>query len=409
MPPLRFLHAAGLAPDTRLPAPSPALADVFASAPLAAVRRLVTRAIELEVDFLLVTPAASAGDLSPSGETALRNEFDRLMEHGVTVFLAVGSPSPGWDRLAGRGSNVVLLTPGSFAPVSDRDGRPAGVLRCIDQPATADHAPPGPDDSLDLAVAPRLAAADLDGVSAIKHDYLGLGSGPRRFCDLAGGFAYAPGSLQATAPQETGPHGATLVTIEPTGEVRTEFVPAAAVRFESFAVAAEPGDVIEDLALRMTEHFDALRPEPGETAWVVRWTVEAEGSLEDTLRTASGGSDLLGLLSENVGDVVIAHELTQPVREVVPPARVSAPRPQPQPLRAAPEDDTFASRFAAALRGHEPNLADAAGRLALVGVSADAPHHDRLTRLLASVDVTTALDGARRHGLLVTAAADEPD
>jgi hypothetical protein len=199
------------------------------------------------------------------------------------------------------------------------------------------------------------------------------------------------------------------VTIEPTGEVRTEFVPAAAVRFESFAVSAEPGDVIEDLALRMTEHFDALRPEPGEAAWLVRWTVEAEGSLEDTLRTPSGRSDLLGLLSEKVGDVVVVHELPQPVREVAPPARVSAPRPQPQPLRAAPEDDTYASRFAAALREHESSLSDAGRRLALVGVPADAAHHDRLAHLLASVDTTAVLDGARRHGLLVTAAADGSD
>jgi len=409
MPPLRFLHAAGLAPDASLPAPSPGLADLLVSAPLAAVRRLVTRAIELDADFLLVTPAASADDLSPSAESTLRSEFDRLLEQGVTVFLATGSSSPGWDRLAGRGSNVVLLTPGSFAPVADRDGRPVGILRCVDHPTTADHATsPGPDDSLDLAVAPNLAAADLDGVSAIKHDYLGLGEGPRRFCDLTGGFAYAPGSLQATGPQETGPHGATLVTIEPTGEVRTEFVPAAAVRFESFAVSAEPNDVIEDLALRMTEHLDALRPEPGETAWLVRWTVEAETSLEDALRTPSGRSDLLGLLSDKVGDVTITHMLTEPVREVAMPAPEPAPRPQPQPLRVA-SDDTFASRFATALREHEPNLADAGRRLALVGVPADAPNRDRLARLLASVDAAAVLDGARRHGLLVTAAADGSD
>jgi hypothetical protein len=390
MPPLRFLHAAGLDPDAVLPSPPAGLADIFASAPIAAVRRLVTRAVELEVDFLLLT---SGGSQSPSAENALRREFDRLIEHGITVFFTVGSRDSGWERLVGRGSNVVLLAPGSFAPVSDRDGRPVGILRCVDRPIIAEHpAPPGPEDSLELAVAPRLSAVDIADVVAIRHDYLALGRGSRNTLSLSGGFAHAAGPIQAIEASETGPQGATLVTVEADGKVRTEFISTAAIRFERQEVAAERRDVVEDVAIRMAERLSGMRVEPGEAAWVVCWQVSGVGQLGEVLSEPSGRSDLVGLLPDKIGDVSIAHQIVL----------------QSASLRAVTHGG-FAAEFENALQECEASLGSAAASLALVGIAQDAPHRDRLGRLLAAADTTRVIGIARRLGLAVAAAANGSD
>ncbi|HEX6985939.1 MAG TPA: hypothetical protein VF170_11210, partial [Planctomycetaceae bacterium] len=142
MPPIRFLHAAGLNPDAVLPEAPASLGDLIEAAPLAAVERLVTEAIEREVDFLLVTPAPPADGL-PDGpslraEDVLREQFERLAELGIPVYLAVGSRPSGWERIAEGDSEVIFLAPGGFAPIADRDGRPVAVLRCVDRPTAAD-------------------------------------------------------------------------------------------------------------------------------------------------------------------------------------------------------------------------------------------------------------------------------
>ncbi len=397
MPPLRFLHAAGLDPDAVIAAPPAGLADLFASAPMAAVTQLVSRAIELEVDFLLVTPAVPAEGLpdgpSVAAEAALRKEFDRLLEHEITVFLAVGSQSSGWQRLAGRGSNVVLLTPEMSTPVSDRQGRPAGTLRCVSRLAQG-GAERGPqeDGRLNVTVAPQLSFEELPDSPVSAYDYIGLGIGPRATEPFFSGLAHAPGLLQATDRSGTGPHGATLVGIDENEKIRTEFVPTARVRFESLPIQAAANDVIEDLALKMAERFEGLKPEPGEAAWVVSWEIEAAGSLCGALSSAAGRGDLVSLLPERVGDVSVAHEVVL----------------RPHVLWTALEDP-FAAEYAAALKEMEPALARAESRLSFIGLAEDALHRDRLARLLAAADGAAVLGGARRLGLLVTAAADGMD
>lgn len=393
VPPIRFLHAAGLDPDAHLADLPPSLADLAGTAAADAFERLVTQAIERQVDFLLLTPAVPIDGLpdgpSLSGEAAIRDQFDRLADEGVPVFLAVGSRSSGWERLAGRDSHAVLLQLGAFAPVASRGGRTAGVLRCVDRPTVADRAtsPARTDETIDFAVAPGLSARSLDGVTTIAHDYLALGTGRRQTVSHSSGAAHAPGMLQATDATESGPHGASLVTIDDTGKVTTEFVSTAAVRFERLTIEAEPQEQPDDLLLRIAERVSAMRTEPGEQAWVVRWTIEAAGSLYETLSDPSRRAELLSVLPEALGDVPLLH-------------RVIA---VPHPLWPA-LDDPFAAEFAAALaeeQGHRPALAV---RLDPPG---DMPQRGRLARLLAKADPAAVLGVARRFGLHVTAAAAE--
>ena len=133
MPPIRFLHAAGLDPEAHLPRPRSAGGAQYDAAPLAAIERLVSRAIELQVDFLLVTPA-----IDPSGDTvelgfrtalAVRKELSRLVAHAIPVYLAVRSRKSAWSALADRETTVSIVAAGEAATINDSTGRATATLR----------------------------------------------------------------------------------------------------------------------------------------------------------------------------------------------------------------------------------------------------------------------------------------
>ena len=396
MPPFRLLHAAGLDPEAFLPEPPPGLNEIFAAAPLAAIERLVTRAIELQVDCLLVTPAVPIAGL-PDGpglsrEADLRQQFGRLTDEGIPLLIAAGARGTGWERFADRNSKIVVLSPGSFAPLTDRHGSPSAVLRCVEQPTLANRPlPSGANDTLELAVVPRLSADALRDVSMLRHDYLALGAGPRATAALAAGHAHCPGPLQAVGPSETGAHGATLVTIDE-GGVTTGFVPTATVRFESVSVQSEAADQLDDLAVRMTEHLEEFHSEPGEQAWVVCWRIEATGALFDLLDAPHGRAEAAGLLPETVGGVPVFHKLT-----VV-----------PHPLWPA-LNDPLAAEFAAALQEQSESLTDPSQRLALLALPDNVPRRSRLARLIAAAEPAAVLGDARRFGLRLATAATAGD
>jgi hypothetical protein len=393
MPPIRFLHAAGLDPDAVLPEAPSALASVFEAAPLHAVQQLVEAAIQQDVDFLLITPAVTDGPIAgPSlrSEAALREQFARLAEKRMPIFLAVGSRSSGWEQLGERGSNVVVLPPGGVAPIGHREASAVAILRCVERPVICGSTalPARADEAIELAVAPQLAIAGLDPSKALRHDYLGLGAGPRGTVQFPSGIANCPGPLQATTFSQTGGHGATLVTIDDDGTSQTEWISTAAVRFEKISIPAESDDGLDDVALRMAEALTHRQPAPSEQAWVIGWTVEAARGLLERLDNDTGRTDLLGLLPETLGEVPVVHEVT-----VV-----------PHPLWPA-LDDPFAAEFAAALKECEDDLSSFSPQL--LGLPEDLPYHDRLVALLHETDHRTVMDRARRYGLGVTAAANE--
>jgi hypothetical protein len=180
------------------------------------------------------------------------------------------------------------------------------------------------------------------------------------------------------------------VTVEATGQARTEAVPCAVLRFESITVEAEPKDALDDLALRMTERIDALRAEAGEVAWIVRWMIEAAEPLFTTLNDPLRRADLVSLLPETKNDVQLVHEVRH-VPHAIWPAL----------------NDSFAAEFEAALQEQASSLT--AEPFSLLALPEAAPHRRRLSKLIGGSDATAVLGEARRFGQRLIAAAQHED
>lgn len=396
MPPIRFLHAAGLDPDAVLPRLPASRRALFDAAPQTAIERLVAQAIELDVDFLLVSPAvAQDGSAEEPGfrsAIAIRREFARLSPHAIPAFLAIGNSNSAWNRLVDRDSTLTVISSGETVSITDRDGRSLASLRCLGSPSEAEWTTSKlrHESEPELAVAPHLAVEQLKSVQKSKYRYLGCGSGPRRSMPISAGLAHSPAAVQALSHTDCGPHGATLVTIEDGGEVQTEFVPIASIRYESIAIRTKSGEPLEDLAIRMAERLSEQRSETGEQAWDVRWAIEAVGESFETLIDPAQRVMLSGLLPDSVADVPVVHRVTV----------------TPHPLWPA-LDQPFAAEFAAALVEQEAALSDPSRRPALLGVAAETTHRARFERLLAAADVTAAVNQARRLGIRVVTAANE--
>lgn len=392
MPTFRLLHAAGWDADAVLPDPPPALADVFDSAHADTLSVLIDRAIDLEVDAVVLMPAESADGLSggPShrAETQFRESFARLGELGITGIIAVGANGECWKRLAGGDSGIVTLSPGDVATLPHRDEGTAARFRCIDGvPADAHSA--SSNVALEILLAPSLSTSAFEKAQSAASRYVALGSGERGTVSIRGGVAHAPGPLQSLG-KSSGRRGATLVTLEAAGQTRTEAVPCAVLRFESIAVEAEPQDDLDDLALRMTERLEELTSEPCERAWLVGWTIDAAEPLFSQLNDPRGRADLVSLLPESKGAVVCAHEV-----RVVPHAIWPA------------LDDPFSAEFEAALQ-EQISLA-CKEQSPLLPLPDAMPHRKRLARFINRCDLPAVLGDARRFGLRVTLAAKQDE
>lgn len=392
MPTFRMLHAAGWDADAILLDSPPRLASVVESACFESLSVLIDRAIELEVDAVVLMPALHADGLArgPShrAEVQLRECFGRLNELGLAGFIAVGANADRWKRLAGGDSHITILAPGDVASLSDRDDQRRVRFRCIDQ-TVADDRPAPPSDVVEIVLAPSLSTSALEHSKNTASRYLALGSGERGTVTLRSGIAHCPGPLQSSG-KANGPRGATLVTIEATGQTRTETVPCAVLRFESITVESESTDALEDLALRMTEQLEELRSESSERAWVIRWTVEATEPLFSTLSDPRGRIDLVSLLPERHGDLLCAHEV-----RVVPHGICQA------------LEDPFSAEFEAALQ--EQSTLIRKDRSHLISLPDSMPHRKRLARMLNGCDLSAALGDARRFGLRVTLAAKQDE
>jgi hypothetical protein len=392
MPTFRLLHAAGWDPNAVLPDAPHALTDVFETALCESLSVLIDSAIELEVDAVVLMPAEPADGVArgPSHrvEAHFRESFARLGEVGISGVVAVGFNGECWKVLAGSDAAMIMLSPGDVATLPQRDDRIAARFRCIGS-LRADEHWASSKEALEILLAPSLSTSAFENVQTAASRYVALGSGERGTLSIQGGVAHAPGPLQSLG-KATGRRGATLVTLEATGQTRTEAVPCAVLRFESINVEAKPQDALDDLAVRMTERLEELTSEPCERAWLVGWTIEAAEPLFSKLNDPRGRADLVSLLPDRQGDVVCAHEIRVAPHAIWPAL-----------------DDPFSAEFEAALQ--EQISVARKGQSPLLPLPDAMPHRKRLARFVHRCDLPAVLGDARRFGLRVTLAASQDE
>lgn len=308
-----FLHAADLHLDTPfegLAQTAPAIAQALRDASLTAFDRLVDRAIEEGVAFVLF-----AGDIYDGPERGLRAQLrflrglERLAEARIPSFIVHGNHDPleqGWAAIrawpagvhvfgAGKverravereGKTIAVVHGRSFGKRAERANLARGFSR-TEEPAfhvgllhANVGAQPGHDD---------YAPCHLDDLRAARLDYWALGHIHTRQILLRGEtWAAYPGNLQGRSckPSEQGSKGASLVHVKAGRVERVEHLPLAPVRFEEIAIdvgACEDLGAVERALVAEAEALEAS----GVEGLVIAAELRGESELHPDLVTAA--------------------------------------------------------------------------------------------------------------------------
>jgi exonuclease SbcD len=245
----RFLHAGSFALDqplnglTEIPEP---LAELLIDAPFLAAQKVFDAAIEERVDF-----AALTGDLvdlaRPSARAIafLADNFERLDSHGIAVYWACGRLDQPQDwptaaRLPDRVRQFSTTAPEELShfrgqrPVANIVGRSwhgTATFQVGDFKSDADGLP---------TIVIANGQCDPQRLADQMVDYWALGGQTeRQSLGNAHRLIHYAGSPQGRSPDETGPHGCTLVHVAGDRAIRTQFTPTDAIRWHTERLAIE--------------------------------------------------------------------------------------------------------------------------------------------------------------------------
>lgn len=339
----RFLHAADLhlgSPFLGLALKDAGIAERFAAASRTAFSALVDRAIAEEVAFVLIAGDVFDGDWRDlSIGLFFARELARLTREGIRVFLVKGNhdaESVVTKRLTlPAGVHVFPSARAESVPLDDLNvvihGRSFPERAVAENFALTFPAPAAGRFNIGLlhtsldgreghATYAPCSAADLAGRG---YDYWALGHIHKREVVARDPWIVFPGNLQGRSVRETGPKGASLVTVSDDRVTGIEALVCDAARWEVADLDISGLDRFDDLPDRMERALD-----PAVSA--------ADGRLLAVRLRLTGATPLARTIRGRVADVAAeaqaaAHRLAEDVwlERLVIDAREPAARPDP--------------------------------------------------------------------------------
>lgn len=382
---IRFIHAS----DFHLEQPLYGLADVpdhlrdwLLEAPYQAATRVFDSVLAEHVDFLILS-----GDIldplhgSPRALAFLCEQFQRLAERGIAVYW-VGSEldSPeNWPSVVPLPENVHHLSATRVVQLSHR--RDEEVSVSIIGASTREHSVASitdyrRDDQEQFAIGIWHGITDASTLARQPLNYWALGGEHgRKTLYSTPHAAHYPGSPQGRCPEEAGPHGCTLVSVDPDGKVRLQMLPTDVVRWHEEQLTVTASQTKTDLQRLLRDRTQALAAEAGDRALLLRWQLTAAGRAGLELRQSQMVDELLQELRTEFGKRRFPIWTTAIDRE--PPATL--------PVEWY-EEDSILGDFLRSVRDHE------SGKHEPVDVSdylRDEPEQGMIRRLLVIPDAAT--------------------
>ena len=319
----RFVHAADLHLDSPLLAGSAPerVLSTLRDATFEAYDAIIDLCIRERVDALLV-----AGDIYDGADHSLRAQrkfvagLNRLHEAGIRSFVCHGNHDPldGWEADLAMPESCYRFGPEvesvPFDPADPSRGMVYGmsyprqsvkenVARRFhrDQPggfaigllhcnvgSNTGHEPYAP--------------CTLDDLVAADMDYWALGHvHTAQILRAQSPAVVYPGNPQGRHPNETGPRGARLVSIDDAGRVTTEFRPMDVVRWATLSVSIDGLGGIQDLLDRIESDVNAALDGADGRHLLYRLVLSGQGDLHHDLQRAgiveeirSDRNDLIG-------------------------------------------------------------------------------------------------------------------
>ncbi len=307
----RFLHASDFhleQPLYGLPAIPDHLRELALEAPYLAATKVFDNALLEHVDFLLLS-----GDIvdplhaGPRALAFLLEQFQRLAERGIQVYWAGGrlDTPESWPTTVPLPSNVHLFGTGKLEDRHQiRDEQSQATVLGI---SWSDRLRIHPSEfRADASERFKVAViyGEFDSASLIRQNiqYWALGGEHQRKTLFSTPYAaHYPGTPQGRCGDEPGPHGCTLVSVDPDGRVRLQAIPTDVIRWHDERLVISESLNKADLQRLLRDRMQALVAEVGDRALLVRWRLEASGRLAGTLRHSGLADDLASELRTEYG------------------------------------------------------------------------------------------------------------
>ncbi|NOY41979.1 MAG: DNA repair exonuclease [Planctomycetes bacterium] len=288
-PSLRFVHAS----DFHLECPLGGVAEVpenlrelFLEAPFLAALQVFETVLAEGADALLLSGDVVDFDrVGPRAIVFLTEQFQRLNQHGVAVYWACGDadPSDSWPASVELPENVHIFPVGRVESIPHQRGDETVALI---QGISRQHAMAFDDEGFHrdvnglFTVGISYGTAASPGAEGDRVHYMALGGQHRRqTVDQSPGIAHYAGTPQGRTPEESGPRGCTLVTVDEAGNVKTRFVATDQIRWVTEMVEITAGTDHEALYQQLLDRIAKLRDKHQERNLLVTWQITGHGTL----------------------------------------------------------------------------------------------------------------------------------
>jgi DNA repair protein SbcD/Mre11 len=309
--PLRFVHAGDLHLERPLTGVSeiPAhLREAFLEAPYLAAEQIFETALTEGADALLLSgDVVHLDKAGPRAIVFLLEQFRRLADHNIAVYWAGGQIDPvdAWPVTATLPPNVHRFPSGRVGNFEHQRGdktiaRIQGISRSPGQ---------GVDDSgfhrdakglFTIGVAHGTAAAP--GSEGDRVHYMALGGQHRRqTVDQSPGIAHYAGTPQGRTPEETGAFGCTVVSVDESGHVKTNFVAVDVVRFITETIELTAGADVKTLMPQFDVRVNNLKSKHPDRDLLVTWQITGDGELLNELRPGGLSDEIVSQLRHLYG------------------------------------------------------------------------------------------------------------
>lgn len=305
----RFIHAGSFQLEQTLGGISDApehMLELLINAPYQAAENVFQTAIREEVDFVVL-----AGDIldptraGPRAVAFLRKQFEKLGSRGISVYWAASESDLREDciRTIEWPANVRLFDSEKVEQLTHYRG----------EHAIADLLGRSWNSQRSLRAGEYLSLSIGGYQIAVLHERADLFNEPRQGIEYwaAGGSkvpdtpfnglvtAHCPGSPQGFLPQDTGPHGCTLVSVSSEGETRLRMIETDAVRWfqEQINVVGgnARGEAQNELRSRIRTLSEADRPA------LVNWRLSGIGRFDSTFAQANKRAETIDWLRREYG------------------------------------------------------------------------------------------------------------
>ncbi len=286
------------------------LRDALIDAPFQAAQRVCDAAVAEQVHFVLLSgDILNPLETGPRGIAFMLQQFERLEQHGISVYWAGGrcdSPER-WPSGATLPPNVSVMPKGRVEEIGHFIGEQhactvvgrswSGRGRIDPAEFASEHA------GSDFRIGLTYGETDGESLAAYAVNYWALGGQrrPRVVFEHAENAAVYPGTPQGRCPADQDAHGCTIVQVDAERHLQLQHVPLDGLRWRTERLALTEGTTRKDIERRMRERGQQLALESGERPVLVTWRLEAHGRLAASLRHGGVAAELKTMLNQTLG------------------------------------------------------------------------------------------------------------